>query len=65
MNNTTVSSGCGMGVSHPTKKVRVSVPYNKDEAEWFKREAARSGRSLSGMIRFVSLRYLEAEEKSC
>lgn len=63
MNSTTVNSCCGMGVSHPTKRVRVSVPYNKEEAEWLKREAARTGRSLAGMIRFVSLMYLEAEEK--
>lgn len=63
MNSTTVNSCCGTGVSHPTKSVRVSVPYNKEEADWLKREAVRTGRSLAGMIRFVSLRYLEEEEK--
>ncbi len=52
-----------VGVSHPPKNVRVSVLYNKEEADWLKREAARTGRSLAGMIRFVSLMYLEAEEK--
>lgn len=61
MNKVVNKGSVKSGVSH--RSVRVSVPYNKQEADWLKSEAVRTGRSLAGMIRFISLAYLDAEEK--